>query len=38
MYLQSVGLLPDNVIILSTSRDKSEARKSEKLSAGNIFP
>lgn len=31
MFLQSVGLLPDNVIILSTSRGKAEERIGEKL-------
>ena len=31
MFLQSIGLLPDNIIILSTSREKSEQRITEKL-------
>jgi len=31
MFLQSVGLIPDNVIILSTSRNKAEDRIKEKL-------
>ncbi len=35
MFLQSVGLLPDNVLILSTSREKSEERVKDKLSQLN---
>jgi hypothetical protein len=31
MFLQSVGLIPDNVLILSTSRSKAEERIKEKL-------
>jgi hypothetical protein len=31
MFLQSIGLLPDNIIILSTSRDKAEHSICEKL-------
>lgn len=31
MFLQSVGLLPDNVIVLTASRVKSEDRIKEKL-------
>ncbi|MCQ2821355.1 MAG: nucleoside monophosphate kinase [archaeon] len=35
IFLQSVGLLPDNVIILKTSREKAEAKVLEKLKAKN---
>jgi len=31
MFLQSIGLLPDNIIILSTSREKAELSVSDKL-------
>jgi hypothetical protein len=31
MFLQSIGLLPDNIIILSTSREKAEQSIHEKL-------
>jgi hypothetical protein len=31
MFLQSIGLLPDNIIILSTSREKAEQSVCEKL-------
>lgn len=31
MFLQSIGLLPDNIIILSNSRDRAENRIAEKL-------
>jgi len=31
MFLQSIGLLPDNIIILSTSRDMSEKSVTERL-------
>jgi hypothetical protein len=31
MFLQTVGLLPDNVIVLSTSRTKAEERIKDKL-------
>ena len=33
MFLQSIGLLPDNIIILSSSRDKVEKRVADKLKA-----
>lgn len=33
MFLQSVGLLPDNVIVLSTTRTKAEERIKEKLNS-----
>ncbi len=41
MFLQSIGLLPDNIIILSSSREKAEESISNKLkknfpSASNI--
>ena len=38
MFLQSIGLLPDNIIILSNSRENSEIRASEKLKKnfGNV--
>lgn len=35
MFLQSIGLLPDNVVILSTSREKLEERIREKLKNTN---
>jgi hypothetical protein len=35
MFLQTVGLLPDNVIILSTTRTKAEERIKDKLSASS---
>jgi hypothetical protein len=31
MFLQSLGLLPDNVVVLTTSRNKAEERIVEKL-------
>jgi hypothetical protein len=31
MFLQSIGLLPDNIVILSSSRDRTEKRILEKL-------
>lgn len=35
MFLQSVGLLPDNVIVLTSSRQRSEERIQEKLIANH---
>lgn len=31
MFMQSIGLLPDNVIVLTAARNKSEERIKEKL-------
>lgn len=36
MFLQQIGLLPDNVIVLTTSRNKAEERISNKLITNNI--
>jgi hypothetical protein len=34
MFLQSIGLLPDNVVVLSNNRKKAEDRIVEKLKQG----
>ncbi len=35
MFLQTLGLLPDNVVILSTTRNQAEERIKEKLIVDN---
>ena len=37
MFLQTIGLLPDNVIVLSTTREKTDRRISEKIKLHDHF-